>query len=158
MTITYLNPLIGREMSDGFTLFYKRSSNIKVIMSWNGWEGDMKLIWNPTYLELDNVWPSPKFCGERIQISCLNMRRRCRCHFFPINYILTMYILSIYLFKINKLFIFVVIGNVYKTTLSRVNHLQCIGAPFTPNIVSRKLTWVEDIVVNCTLCVDWRLW
>lgn len=36
----------------------------------NGQGCDMKGIWNPTCLEMDNVWWSPKFCPKRTQTYC----------------------------------------------------------------------------------------
>jgi hypothetical protein len=37
-----------------------------------------KVIWNPTRLELDNIWRSVEFCGEIIQIGSLNKKRAAR--------------------------------------------------------------------------------
>ena len=37
---------------------------------------DEKVIWNPTCLEMDNVWWSHVFCGESIQIVRLDKKER----------------------------------------------------------------------------------
>ena len=37
---------------------------------------DEKVTWIPTCLEMDNVWWSPNFCGERTQIGSLKMKTK----------------------------------------------------------------------------------